>query len=396
MISIIAPLYYILIFYGFKYSGFGKVHDNFLSLKILNGLKGLASLSILIGHISLDHPKFRIKKLYLTPPGLGRVYPAFFFFCSGYGLMVSFKKKNNYLNNFIRRRFLSILIPYSFFKVICCIQLLSLFYNNKMPFFNNVNFNKIFYFIFLYHRYWFVLELMMFYLLFYIFFKCFKNRHLIRFLFILFSWILILVPTYYYKNKKYSNNIFVKLEYHYSIWSFVYGLLIGDYEENIIKFIKKFYYLFLILASLFPYYFHFFIKYIPDKPYITGKYYNFWFNCTKHNIFSILMYSCILILTMKIQINNIILDYLGKFTLENYLYHSLIINIYRSKQLSFKDENLDYKYFITIFVSLYYSEKMHYINTILIGLINKEDNKINENKENLIDNLKNNEKPRIS
>ena len=79
MISIIAPLYYILIFYGFKYSGFGKVHDNFLSLKILNGLKGLASLSILIGHISLDHPKFRIKKLYLTPPGLGRVYPAFFF-----------------------------------------------------------------------------------------------------------------------------------------------------------------------------------------------------------------------------------------------------------------------------------------------------------------------------
>ena len=46
MISIITPLYYILIFYGFKYSGFGKVHDNFLSLKILNGLKGLASLSI--------------------------------------------------------------------------------------------------------------------------------------------------------------------------------------------------------------------------------------------------------------------------------------------------------------------------------------------------------------
>ena len=34
MVSIITPLYYLLIIYGFKYSGFGKVHDNFLNLKI--------------------------------------------------------------------------------------------------------------------------------------------------------------------------------------------------------------------------------------------------------------------------------------------------------------------------------------------------------------------------
>ena len=59
MISIISLLYYILIFYGVKYSCFGKFHDNFLSLKILNGLKGLASISILIGHMNLDHPEFR-------------------------------------------------------------------------------------------------------------------------------------------------------------------------------------------------------------------------------------------------------------------------------------------------------------------------------------------------
>ena len=89
----INDLLILITFYGMKYSGFKKLHNNFLSLKILNGLKGLASLSILIGHINLDNQEYAEKELYQTPPGLGRFYPAFFMFCSGYGLMVSLKKK---------------------------------------------------------------------------------------------------------------------------------------------------------------------------------------------------------------------------------------------------------------------------------------------------------------
>jgi len=107
------------------------------------------------------------------------------------------------------------------------------------------------------------------------------------------------------------------------------------------------------------------------------------------------MYSCILILTMKIQINNIILDYLGKFTLENYLYHPLILKIYRTNTIYFKPENIFWKYFISFFVSLYYSEKMHYINSLLIGLINKDENKINENKGNIINKIKIDEKQQL-
>ena len=395
MISIISLLYYILIFYGVKYSCFGKFHDNFLSLKILNGLKGLASISILIGHMNLDHPEFR-RTLFHTPPGLGRFYPAFFMFCSGYGLMVSFKKKKDYLNNFIKRRIFSILIPYLLNRFINYVQNITMNYNHEKSLIDILNFKMMFYDIFVYNHAWFILELIMFYLFFYIFFKYLKNRHLIRFLILIFCWLIILVPTYYPKNlgknKKY---IFVADEYHYSILSFIYGLLIGDYEENIIKFIKKFYYLFLILASLFPYYYQYFRKNIPDQTLKNSKYKNYWFNFTKYNILSILMYSCILIITMKIQINNIILDYLGKFTLENYLYHPLILKIYRTNTIYFKPENIFWKYFISFFISLYYSEKMHYINSLLIGLINKDENKIYENKGNVISKVKIDEKQQL-
>ena len=78
MISTISLLYYILVFYGVKYAGFGKFHDNFLSLKILNGLKGLASISILIGHMNLDHPEFR-KTLFHTLSWFWKILSCFFY-----------------------------------------------------------------------------------------------------------------------------------------------------------------------------------------------------------------------------------------------------------------------------------------------------------------------------
>ena len=74
---------------------------------------------------------------------------------------------------------------------------------------------------------------------------------------------------------------------------------------------------------------------------------------------------------MKIQLNNIILDYLGKFTFENYLYHTLLIKIDKKVKIIVKTESVFWKYFALIFVSLYIGEKMHYIDSFLISLVKK-------------------------
>jgi len=199
-------------------------------------------------------------------------------------------------------------------------------------------------------------------------------------LFLLFSWIILLLPTLYnYHPQKRLKYPFVRIEYHISIYSFIYGLLIGDYEKSIIKFIQKYFNIFFIFSSFFPLYYIIFLKYIKDFPLKTGNYLNYWLFVTQCNILSILMYSCILIITMKFQLNNIILDYLGKFTFENYLYHTLLLKLDKTCKI-IETKSLFWEYFLIIFVSLYIGEKMHNINIIIISSINKDDNKTNENK----------------
>ena len=72
-------------------------------------------------------------------------------------------------------------------------------YNHEKSLIDNLNFKRMFYDIFVYNHAWFILELIMFYLFFYIFFKYLKNRHLIRFLILIFCWLIILVPTFIQK-----------------------------------------------------------------------------------------------------------------------------------------------------------------------------------------------------
>ena len=88
--------YYFCLLFGCKYSG-KMFHNNFLSLKILNGLKGFSALSILIGHIVRNNPKYNESIL---------------------KYMVSYKKRKNYLDDFLKKRLLKILIPFYLSKIV--------------------------------------------------------------------------------------------------------------------------------------------------------------------------------------------------------------------------------------------------------------------------------------
>ena len=289
-----------------------------------------------------------------------------------------FEEKKNYLNNFLKKRVLSILIPYSLCRVIGYISDIYINYDSKSLFYY-LNPKIIFKNIILFDHNWFACEIIILYFLFYLLFKLFQNRNLNRFIILILSWLIIFIPTYYSNSEKHIKYIFVRVVYHQAIGSFIYGLLIGEYEKIIIIFINKYFYIFFNFSLLFPFYYYIFTKYIRDLPLETGKYLNFWLYVTKYNILSILMYSCVLIITMKIQLNNIILDYLGKFTFENYLYHTLLLKLDKNIKIIVKTESVFWKYFGLIMVSLYIGEKIHYLDNFLISLINKDDNKIIKN-----------------
>lgn len=71
--------------------------------------KGIAAVMIVFHHISqmIELPKYFVIMNYV-----GFIMVAIFFFISGYGLSYGLENKEGYLNNFFKKRILSILIPY--------------------------------------------------------------------------------------------------------------------------------------------------------------------------------------------------------------------------------------------------------------------------------------------
>ena len=141
MLPIIPLLYYFMILYGVKYSGYKKYHEDFLSFKITNGLKGYAAVSILIGHFGNGYKQFTRENLIYTPSFPLQLYTSFFLFCSGYGLMMNYKKDQNYLNYFLKRRLIVILVPYYLSKIIGLSYSRFKYYNNKLSFIENLQNN---------------------------------------------------------------------------------------------------------------------------------------------------------------------------------------------------------------------------------------------------------------
>ena len=84
-----------------------------------------------------------------------------FFFLSGYGLHESLKNKKGYLKNFIPRRYPAILIPYFIcYTVMAVVAGLFLFSYTDIP-------QLILDYVFLFPLHWFVMELLIFYAIFF-------------------------------------------------------------------------------------------------------------------------------------------------------------------------------------------------------------------------------------
>ena len=74
-----------------------------------NKIKGLLALLIIIHHLSIYIKETILLKVFTI---VGVIAVSAFFFYSGYGLMISYLKKENYLKDFLNKRIMKIVIPY--------------------------------------------------------------------------------------------------------------------------------------------------------------------------------------------------------------------------------------------------------------------------------------------
>ena len=91
---------------------------NPLNFQQTKNMKGILSILVFLTH--LDGLKLKKTSYYFfSRLKYGYILVGFFFFYSGYGLMKQYLTKNNYLKGFLRKRLITILIPFYLVNTIC-------------------------------------------------------------------------------------------------------------------------------------------------------------------------------------------------------------------------------------------------------------------------------------
>ncbi|MBE6587344.1 MAG: acyltransferase [Ruminococcaceae bacterium] len=97
---------------GVRFSGF---HKDYAGISQTTAVKGFFAAVIVMSHLlgyvtSLAHPTEEIYRTVINH--IGQLMVAMFFFYSGYGVVVSYQKKGDYYNTFLKNRLLKVLVHF--------------------------------------------------------------------------------------------------------------------------------------------------------------------------------------------------------------------------------------------------------------------------------------------
>ena len=98
-------LLFVILFWGAKFFGRKKWNDEFMSIPQTKALQGFSAICILLHHVGQKtcahwlNPKYIVHGLDVFVP-IGYYFVGIFLFCSGYGLLKSYRAKQDYLKGF--------------------------------------------------------------------------------------------------------------------------------------------------------------------------------------------------------------------------------------------------------------------------------------------------------
>ncbi len=160
-----------MIFLGGSVAKENSFHSDFLSIRATKSLQGLAALGVISHHISQMQIVTKANEIQIFHD-TGFLFVGLFFFVSGFGLIKSLDTKPGYLNGFLKRRALPILVTYYVMNAFYLIWHLIL----KTKFSASEWICKILGISLLNDNAWFVPVILILYLAFYVIFKKIKNR----------------------------------------------------------------------------------------------------------------------------------------------------------------------------------------------------------------------------
>lgn len=301
-----------------------------LSLRTSKGLLGFCAVGIMLHHMS--------QKIYFAKedPGIllfmvdiGVCFVGMFFFFSGYGLYTSLRDKPDYLKGFLKRRLPAILVPF----YICNFAFILGSYFSGYEFKEGELVPYLTGAILMNSQMWYIVEVLILYLLFFIIFRLIKNRDVAC---IVYGICLMLLIAFSLRlghdTTTPSQGLWFHGEWWYNTTLMVWvGILFARWEQQILGFIRKFYGLLLmvfVLLTVFLY--NRTIYMLQNKGYWFEwdgypGYKEKWQTLGVQFPFVLVTVITVVILTQKIRFGNKILDFLGEIALELYLIHNLFL-----------------------------------------------------------------------
>lgn len=341
----------VLLFYGVKVvkpSANQNLCEQVFTADTSKCLQGICALCVILHHLS-QNKAFSQNHVIGFFEQIGFLFVAVFFFCSGFGLIRSLNTKSNYLDGFVKKRIVPILIAffvmnliYAFYRFVSGAQL---------PVAQWIT--GILGLVLLNDQAWYVVVILIMYTIFYISFKHIKNRK-ISFAIILISILLQGVffcimghfawwsqPDSWQKLLRGGQwwQSFVILWYQGEWWvnssiAFFVGMVVANNFEKLLDFLSKKYWLKFIvlllicavtfeLASLAQWKISYWSEF-SGKLGIGNKFICYFAQMSFVIPFVLMLF----MITYKIQIGNKVMRYLGGLSLELYLMQLIPITVW--------------------------------------------------------------------
>lgn len=358
---------FLLFLYRVKLAPAGSWHEDFLSLPVSKGLQGFCAVLIVMHHISQQLAENAGPLHWLE--NVGVCFVGIFFFFSGYGLLKSLLKKDDYLKGFFRKRMPVILIP--FYVIIFIFLAFTLLLGDVYT--PGELIGIITGWLLLNTHMWYIVEIAIFYIAFYLIFRFIKNRGAALTVMTLFI-VLVTIGSlllghgdYWFQGEWWFNTSLL----------FVIGMFIAQFETQVVAFVKRFYIAALIIftaatALLCKATMYMLENYSYWSETETSLAYGDKLRCLSVQLpFVICFVFLLLIVTMKVQFKNPILSFLGSISLELYLIHNLFLILF-----SWIDGFIiEDRFLFTIAVlgcAIIAATILHFIDRKLIGLFKKK------------------------
>lgn len=301
-----------------------------LSLRTSKGLLGFCAVGIMLHHMS--QTIYFAKEdpgILLFMVDIGVCFVGMFFFFSGYGLYTSLRDKPDYLKGFLKKRLPAILVPF----YICNFAFILGSYFSGYEFKEGELVPYLTGAILMNSQMWYIVEVLILYLLFFIIFRLIKNRDVAC---IVYGICLMLLIAFSLRlghdTTTPSQGLWFHGEWWYNTTLMVWvGILFARWEQQILGFIRKFYgFLLMVFVLLTVFLYNRTIYMLQNKGYWFEwdgypGYKEKWQTLGVQFSFVLVTVITVVILTQKIRFGNKILDFLGEIALELYLIHNLFL-----------------------------------------------------------------------